>query len=236
MPEEPTSLAGKLIDVRSRFGIGIGILYLLHKLLLHATRGAVDLEFHRLFIQPVRSEPVLPIHLAGSLVVRQIGPEDPAIAEALSRADDLPRRLERGDRCIAAFRDGRRIGYLWLCFGPFDEVDSRCRFVLPDGKGAWDYDMFVTAEERGGPAFPALWDAAWRMLRDCGVLWTASRISGFNDVSLRSHLRLGARPVGWLLLIRMGRCLALTGSVRPRFKATCRATGFIEVNFRTGPD
>ena len=44
MPEEPTSLAGKLIDVRSRFGIGIGILYLLHKLLRRAT-GFIEVNF-----------------------------------------------------------------------------------------------------------------------------------------------------------------------------------------------
>lgn len=228
-----TNWAGKLLDLRRRLGLPVGLLYLMHRSLLRATGGAADLQFHRLLIQPVRKHGILPGHLAGPLVVRQLAPEDPEIAGALSRADDLPHRLARGDCCIAAFRDGRRVGHLWLCFGPFDEVESACRFVLPAGRGAWDYDIYVTEEERGGPVFPALWDAAWGVLRERGLEWTASRISGFNDVSLRSHVRLGARPVGWLVLVRLGRCLVLAGSVRPWFRVTCRPAEPIEVNFRT---
>lgn len=232
MDDSPAGLRRKLVDLHGRLGPTAGSLYVLHRLLRGATRGAADLEFHRLVVQPVRREAILPARLLGSLMVRRLEPGEPAVAAALSRADDLPRRLARGDCCLAAFREGRLAGYLWLCFGTYEEADSRCRFVLPAGKGAWDYDMFVAAEERGGPAFVALWDAAWSLLRARGIEWTASRISGFNDLSLRSHLRLGARPVGWLVLVRLGRCLGLAGSVRPLLGATCGRAGFIEVNFR----
>lgn len=234
MPGETTSVAGRLLDLRRRLGLPVGALYLLHRLLARLSGGAADLQFHRLMVQPVRKDAVLPPHLLGTLAVHRVAPDDPVIAQALSREDDLERRLARGDCCVAAFRDGRRVGYLWLCFGSFDEPDQRCRFVLPKGKGAWDYDMFVTAEERGGVAFAALWDAAWTLLRERGVAWTASRISGFNDVSLRSHLRLGARPAGWLVLIRLGGCLGLAGSVRPALAANCGRA--IEVNLRTLPE
>lgn len=236
MREASTGVAGKLSDLRARLGVTVGSLYVTHRLLRRVTGGAADLEFHRLVVQPVRDAAVLPARLLGTLVVKRLAPDEPAIAEALSRADDLARRLARGDRCVAAFREGKLVGYLWLCFGPFEEAESRCRFVLPPHLGAWDYDMFIAAEERGGPAFGALWDAAWALLRERDVQWTASRISGFNDLSLRSHQRLGARPVGWLLLLRLGRCLGFAGSVPPFLKASCSPRRPIEVNFRTAPN
>lgn len=227
------AIADRLIDLRVRLGTGIASLYLASRLLGRLSGGRADIEFHRLMVQPVRRGTVLPPRLRGSLTVRRLGAEEPEIASALSRAEDLGPRLARGDGCLAAFRDGRLVGYLWLCFGVFEEPDSRCRFVLPAGPGAWDYDMFVAPDERGGPVFAALWDAAWDLLRERGIAWTASRISGFNDLSLRSHVRLGARPVGWLALLRLGAWQGYAGSLPP-YAALSRGAGRpIVVKFRT---
>lgn len=233
MPKPGIAIADRLIDLRLRLGTGVASLYLAGRLLERLTRGSARIEFHRLMVQPVRDGPSLPPRLRGGLTVRRLEAGDPAIASALSRADDLGPRLDRGDSCLAAFRDGRLVGYLWLCFGVFEEPDSRCRFVLPAGPGAWDYDMFVAPGERGGPVFAALWDAARDLLRERGIAWTASRISGFNDLSLRSHARLGARPVGWLALLKVGGWQGFAGSLSPYLAVSREGGRPIVVKFRT---
>jgi hypothetical protein len=48
-----------------------------------------------------------------------------------------------------------------------------------------------------------LWDAANAVLRDRGFEWTAAQVSEFDQASLRSHLRMGARRVGRILFVQI---------------------------------
>jgi len=236
-PGPDPGVLARLCGVGARLGWPVGLLYLAHRVLRAVSGGWLDLHCYRLVTQPVRAAGLLPDHLRGSLEVRVLTPNDPERARALSQPADLPRRQARGDACLAAFQDGRMVGYLWLCFAPFDDDETLCRFVPREGGGgAWDFDLSVAPESRGGPVFAALWDGAWSVLRRGGYRWTASRVSAFNDLSLRSHARIGARPAGAFLVLRAGGCRAVLSTVRPHARLAGRGARPARVEVRAPRD
>lgn len=224
-PRSSRGLIGKLLGIGRRLGWGIGLLYLLHRGLRLVSCGRADLQLHRLVVQPVGAGTLVPHHLRGALRVRLLDAGDAALPGALSLPEELDRRLARGDACLAAFHDGQVAGHLWLCFAAFDDAETGCRFILEDrSRVAWDYDMSVKKTSRGSPVFAALWQAAWERLRRDGYGCTASRVSAFNDASLRSHRRLGARPTASLLTLRIGSCRLLLATVSPFVDLRCRGS------------
>ena len=232
-PGPDPGFLGRLHGVGARLGWPVGLLYLAHRALRAVSGGWADLHCYRLVTQPVRAAALLPDRLRGPLEVRVLGPDDQARAMALSQPADLPRRQARGDTCLAAFQDGRMVGHLWLCFAPFDDDETLCRFVPRAGEaGAWDFDLSVAPESRGGAVFAALWDGAWSVLRQGGYRWTASRVSAFNDLSLRSHARIGARPAGAFLVLRAGRCRAVFATRRPYLRLAGRNAPHARVDVR----
>jgi hypothetical protein len=221
-----TWMLSKLHRLMDRLGWGPGALYLVHRGLQAVSGGGLGLHCYYLVHQPVGAGPILPAHLKGGVAVRQMTAADPQIARALTRPAELGTRLARGDACLAALRAGEVVGYLWLCFDGFEDDETGCRFRPAPG-GAWDYDMWVAAGSRGGPVFPALWDAAWDLLRQRGYRWSASRVSAFNDQSLRAHRRIGARPTATILVLRAGNAgvvLSTIGSPVKLFRSSMHTT------------
>ncbi len=222
-PNLISDAVARLRRLGERLGWPVGALYLCHRALRAMTGGWADIHCYFLVQQPVGKSCLLPGHLRDAVAVRTLTGADPEIATALSRAGELDERLRRGDTCLAAFQDGRLAGYLWLCYAPFEDDETGCRFApLAAAGGAWDFDLSVAPESRGGIAFAALWDAAWGELRRQGYGWTASRVSAFNDRSLRAHRRLGAVTTGTILVLRAGRGGAVLSSVGPRFRLAGR--------------
>lgn len=231
-PDQILKTPGKLRRLGARLGWRVGGLYLCHRVVQAMTGGWAEVQCYFLVRQPVQERPLLPDHLRGGVSVRLLTSADPEISAALSRVEELDTRLRRGDTCLAGFHDGRVVGYLWLCYAAFEDDETHCRFVPRDGAGgAWDFDLSVAPAHRGGAVFAALWDAAWDVLRQKGYDWTASRVSAFNDLSLRSHRRIGAAAVGTLLVLRAGRGAAVFSSIGPAFRLAGRrsapATVFI---------
>jgi len=219
--------------VVGRLGWRMGLLYLAHRALRAISGGWADLHCYRLLTQPVGTAALLPDRLRGPLRVRVLAADDPACAGALSQPGDLARRRARGDSCLGAFQDGRLVGYLWLCFAPFDDEETRCRFAPREGEGgAWDFDLSVAPASRGSAVFAALWDGAWAALRQGGYGWTGSRVSAFNDLSLRSHARIGARPAAAFLVLRAGGWRAVFASVRPYLRLVGRNGSYARVEVR----
>jgi hypothetical protein len=117
----------------------------------------------------------------------------------------LAHRLEQEAICLGAFKAGRMIGAIWLCLDGYEEDEVRAQFVpLPKGSAAWDFDVYVAPDHRGGLGFLRLWDEANAYLRARGVAWSLSRISAFNWASLGSHQRLSAQRLGRALFVRLG--------------------------------
>jgi hypothetical protein len=177
-------------------------------LALHRALGCAGGALHRyrFVAQPVRSTPLLAAARGRSIEVRQVALDDPALQAMPLTREVIDRRGALGAVCFGAFKGGAMIGCLWLCFDRYEEDEVRCRFELrPEGRIAWDFDVYLQAEHRLGPGFARLWDAANAYMRERGVGWTMSRISSYNPQSLASHARLGAVSVGEGAFLCFGR-------------------------------
>ena len=199
--------------------------YYLDRALARLTGGACRFHLYRLLMQPAVTLPRLPERLLGAIAVRPAAVEE---AEALAievPAAEIRARLARGDAGFAAWREGRAVGHLWLSLGAYDETEVRCRFrPAPAGLTAWDYDLYIAPDHRGGPAFAALWTAADAWLRAAGRHWTASRVAAHNTASLAAHRRLGARVVGSAAFLKVGPCQLTAATLRPFLHFTLRRT------------
>ena len=173
--------------------------------------------YYRLFAQPVSNKSIVPPALGRTINVRPIAKNDPAFAFMPVPPHIVSQRLAQSAYCIGAFKDQELVAYLWICPGPYEEDEVRCRFVpLPEGKAVWDFDVYVLPRHRMGLAFARLWSEANHYLNRRDVIVTYSRVSAFNSMSLRSHQSLNAQKVGTALFFVAGR-LQLTISTRPPY-------------------
>jgi L-amino acid N-acyltransferase YncA len=133
-------------------------------------------------------------------------------------ASVIAARFAQGARCVvAAHRDGRFAGFLWLVVGPYEEDEVRARFIpQPTGRVAWDFDVAVAPSFRLGRVFGYLWDAANEEMRNCGVDVSVSRISAFNAASISAHRRAGAEIVGSAIFVCAGPLQIASCTLGPR--------------------
>ncbi len=156
------------------------------------------------------------------MTVREISTGDPAIKAMPLSSDVIAYRRRQGAHCLGLFLKERMIGYLWFCLGPYDEDEVCCRFIpRPAEKAAWDFDVYLLPEHRGGLCFLRLWDAGNAFLRERGRSWSCSRISVFNRASILAHHRMGAERLGTATFLALGSCQLMISSLRPRLNLSC---------------
>lgn len=171
--------------------------------LARAASAVPHTAYHRYYIVavPRAGMPAMPRgHSVRALNVSEIN----YIAAGLELTPEvIDFRLRQGMCCLAAFRGERLLGVTWLTEKPFDEDEVAVRFVPPPG-AAWDTGLYIRPEDRGGRAFAALWAGTAEWLADRGLNWSVSRINDYNDVSWRSHARMGGRRLDTLAAFRIG--------------------------------
>lgn len=131
------------------------------------------------------------------------------------RASVIARRYGQGAVCLAAFRAGELLGYLWFTLAPYQEDEVRAQFVPAAPNTAWDFDVQVFDEHQLGLAFARLWDEANRALHAHGIRWSCSRISAFNPGSRSAHRRTGAVHIGSAVFLTYGRWQWMVASMAP---------------------
>lgn len=220
----PQGLAARLRATVTELGGPTAVLYWISWGLARMG-GPFRLRRYLLVLQPVPDAPLLKPHRGRAITVERLLPDDPRLADLPLSRTVLDHRFGQGAHCLGAIKDGRAIGCLWLCLGPFDEDEVRCRYVCaPEGSASWDLAVYVHPDHRAGFAFGRLWDAANAVLRERGIRYSASRISAFNTASLKSHAALGARPVGRATFLRLGpRLQVMVSDLRPRVNISWRA-------------
>jgi GNAT superfamily N-acetyltransferase len=158
----------------------------------------------------------MPARLGRSIAIRRLAPGDVLLTQAPRPAEVLADRYAQGALCFAAIRDDRLAGFLWLCRDRYSEDDVRCTFLLPEnGVAWWDFDVWISPDQRNGVLFAKLWNAATEFLRDAGAQWTCSRITRQNVASIDAHRRLGATFIGHAVFIQ-GRRWQLSLARKPR--------------------
>jgi hypothetical protein len=190
-------------------------LYLLSRLMSRLPGRRARLVKYVYWAQPVPEKRLLPDR-PGAPAIRRLLPGDPELGQIPRDASVVERRFASGDCCLGIVKNGRLAGYMWLALGPYEEDEVRCRYEpRPAQHAAWDYDIFLQPDERGGLLFVRLWDAAYALLRAQGYRWTLSRISSFNLASSASQARMGAHRVGWGVFVVLFGCQLMVSSIAP---------------------
>ncbi len=206
---------GRSRAVAKKLGLISALLYGLDRVLVRLGTGIRIFRYY-LVAQPVPAQRRVAVPRGRSFVVREIGRSDPALRAMPLTPAVIDYRIRQPTVCLGAFKGEQLIAYLWLCLGPYEEDEVRCRFVpIPEGEAVWDFDVYVFPAYRSGRAFARLWDEANCYLRSRGVAWSMSRISAFSPNSLAAHLRLGARRVGRANFLRWRGGQIMVASVPP---------------------
>jgi len=195
-----------------------GCLYALHRFLASISRGRVRLHKYYFVAQPISVKRWLPPPRGASLEVRRVTESDPIIKDFPRPDWAIPYRFKQGAVCLAGFKAGQFIGFLWFTLGAYQEDEVHCRYVpLPKGTSAWDFDVYLHPEHRNGIAFLKLWDEANSFLAARNIRWSLSRISAFNRNSMLSHARMGASRIGAATFLSIASCQLSVATVRPYF-------------------
>jgi len=215
MGHASTRTLARIASPLKEFGVAAGFLYGVDRVLARVG-SPVRLYCYELMVQPIADKPIAPPNLVKSTEIREIAPDDPALARMPVPADVIRFRLRQPTVCLGAFRKGELIAYMWLCFGPYEEDEVRCVFVPePADQAVFDFDFYVFPEHRLGLAFVALWDGANRYLRGRGILHSCSRVSRFNTASRKTHEHFGWRCVGRALYLKGRRVQLMLATVAP---------------------
>jgi len=195
---------------------------LLDRRLNRSTGGQARLLVYEFLEQPVPAvlQSVGHRDQTRTRIIPFLAADERLVSPELSVAE-MVARFERGDVCLAAFKlgeDGAEdlAGHLWLTEHAYFEKEANCIFVpSPVARVWWDYHLFVSPRYRGGRLFLRLWETAQNYLSVRGVVSTISQVSWTNQISRQSHRRLGARPIGWAVILRICRCTFVLSSSLP---------------------
>lgn len=219
--------SSRIREATRQFGWINGILYLLDRFCSVISHSRIRIFKYYLVAQPIPRTPWLNAKRGAGLEVRQVLRSDPLIAEVPRPEWAIAFRFDQEAVCLAALKSGRFIGCFWMTLGPYREDEVRCRYVpLPEGRSAWDFDVYLDEEQRNGIAFLKLWDEANRFLRARNVLWSLSRISAFNRQSLLSHARMGAKRMGAVTFFLFGSCQVSVATVPPYVHVSTGAASY----------
>ena len=206
------AIVEKWRQLRREMGAFWAVIYGLHKV---GKKFGLNISAYRFAFQPVPEKRLL--KKPDNIEFRWLETFVPEMLVEDRKAAWVQARLARGDRCLAAYKEGELIAFLWLAGKHYPEDDARCDYRLEAETLVWDYDVYVAPRYRVTRLFAQLWDEANEALYQQGVRWSVSRISAFNVASIHSHRRRGAVLRGAAIFINAGRWQVLVANRRPFF-------------------
>lgn len=211
-----TRLRSQIQEPIADLGVLNGSLYLIGRLLTRVSADKCGLLKYYFVAQPIKgTQPPL---LGGKtdVTVQQIYPGAPWMAQFPRPDFVLKDRYAQGAVCFAATKGEALIGFIWIVLDQYVEDEVRCVYrMFPEKKAAWDFDVYIDPRYRLGRTFIRLWDAAAIYLTKRHYQVSISRISAFNQQSLRSHARMGAVRLGSAVFIRLGIVQIMFSGLRP---------------------
>jgi len=195
------------------------LIVLISRALTGLSRDRIDLRRYYLFSQPLQSIPSLPSRRGANISIRKIDPDDPVTAGFPRPADQVAARFAAGAECYVAEVDQELAGFLWFVAGRWDDPESDVMYQPhPPANSVWDFDVFVAEQHRLSFVFYKLWSEVAEALIDRGIDQSASLVWTHNEDSVRSHVRLGAFPVGSALHIKLGQSVLHIADRTPRVR------------------
>jgi hypothetical protein len=205
----------RVLSPFKEFGVSAGLLYVVSRLLGLCSRRT-GLFVYEMMVQPLPSKPIVPERTLQAFDWRWIKPGDPELRAMPVPPEVISARFAQNAICLGTFMRERFVGYIWFCFGGYDEDEVRCRYViLPEPESVFDFDLYIFPEYRLGRAFVAIWQQAITQLRERGIAQSFSRVTRFNLVSRRSHSHLGWKRVATAVFLKLWRLEVMVASATP---------------------
>lgn len=205
----------KLISPFKEFGILSGSLYIADRV-LGAISPRLGVKVYEFMVQPITNKALLPERLVRNIEFREIHRGDPELSRMPPPPTIIESRYAQGAVCLGAFLKGSFIGYIWFCFGAYDEDEVRCTYVLQNPSVAvFDFDLYVFPEYRMGVGFMGIWHGANQYLYSRGIRYTYSRLTRFNLASRRSHKHLGWNRIGGAVVVLVPRLEIMISTLSP---------------------
>jgi hypothetical protein len=184
-------------------------------------------------VQPISDKPLLPGRLGSQLELRVIEAHDPELGMMPVRPEVISARLRQNAVCLGGFRKGTMIGYMWFCYGSYDEDEVRCTYVLEQAQtSVFDFDFYLFPEYRMGLGFAGIWNGANAFLNSRGIRQTFSRLTRFNTASRRAHRHLGWKLVARAIFLQLGRVELMAATLHPYLHASIRSTSRVRLTLR----
>ena len=216
-------MISKLVEPFRQFGVFAGLLYALDRVLSRISAN-LRLRYYELLLQPITGQPLLAGRLSQRFKLREIRCGDPEIELMPARADIKEARFRQGAICLGAFDKDRLAGYIWFCFGQYEEDEVRCTFVLsPPESSVFDFDLYIFPEYRMGLAFMAIWSGASELLAARGIARSYSRLTRSNVASRRAHRHLGARPIAYTCFLQAWGVEVMFATIYPYVSVSTRS-------------
>lgn len=205
------------------FGVFAGALYAIDRVLRRIS-PRLGLYVYELMVQPISAKALLPNGLTKNLSFAEIDRHHPDIARMPAREEVKASRFDQGAVCLGTYRKGELIGYIWFCFGTYEEDEVRCTYELVDrAQSVFDFDLYVLPEHRMGIGFVAIWHGANAYLHERGIRYTFSRLTRFNLASRRSHAHLGWRRAAQVVFFQAGRVEVMLANAPPYVACTWKS-------------
>ncbi len=201
----------KLSEIVRTHGWRNGLLYGLARLLNRSGMGR--LHYYLLYAQPLREQPRLPARRGATIAVRPLEAGAAELAALPRPTEVISERFQQDAQCLAAYVKDEFAGCAWYVSDVYHEDEVCCDFdfrAAPDC--IWDFDVYVAPAYRNGIVFMRLWDELDQRAFTAGKRYSLSRISAFNQHSIASHERLGARRIGWAAFLGLGPAQLSLGS------------------------
>lgn len=209
-------LGQQIQDPISTLGIINGTLYLIGRLMGKTSTDRCGLLKYYFMAQPIRRIDAALLGSRTDIVIRRIFPDDPLLRAFARPAFVLEDRYHQGATCFVATKEDELVGYIWIILDRYAEDEVRCIYrTLPERKVAWDFDVYINPKYRLGRTFIRLWDAVGAFLTEQHYQASISRISAFNQQSLKSHARMGAVLLGSAVFIRLGNVQIMFSGLNP---------------------
>ena len=222
-------MINKLAGVYREYGLVLGLIYGVDRVLRRFS-SRLRIHLYQFMVQPITAKPLLPARFSSRYQIREINRGDAELALMPARPEIRQSRFDQHACCLGAFSNGRLVGYIWFCFGQYEEDEVRCDYLLPSGnKAVFDFDLYIFPEHRMGLAFVAIWQAANDYLRARGIERTFSRLTRFNLASERAHNHLGWKAIGRAFFLAVGPVEMMLATLRPYVHASWSRTNRVRL-------
>jgi len=216
-------MLNKLNRLIISFGYRVTAAYLLHRLLQKLSKSSGCYYYYIYEQELTQHKQAQALRAANSKLAFNWYQDFDDIHLQLPRPESvLKERFNQKTSCVMAIQEQEVTACAWFTESSYQEDEVRCTFDfshLPNH--VWDYDVYVIPKYRVGRLFLRLWRQVEMYWQDKGKTASLSRISAFNQNSVTSHEKLGAKRLASACFLCVGNIQLMVSSTAPYINLSC---------------